>query len=160
MQQPAAPEQHSAAAGAGGSIINILQVCESDFATNLAKEETEEADAAEEYEKTTQENKITKTTKEQDVKYKTAEAVSLDKEISELSGDKEGTSTELAAVMEYYGQIKERCIAKPETYEERKARREAEIAGLKEALSILENEAAFIQRKHRMRGSRFAAVLQ
>merc|ERR1740130_2061563 len=35
MQQPAAPQQHAAASGAGGSIINILEVCESDFATNL-----------------------------------------------------------------------------------------------------------------------------
>ena len=42
----------------GGSIINILEVCESDFATNLAKEESEEADSAESYEKTTQENKL------------------------------------------------------------------------------------------------------
>merc|ERR1719473_1622025 len=85
LQQPAAPETHSKSSGAGGSIINILQVCESDFATNLAKEESAESDAAEDYEKTTQENKITKTTKEQDAKYKTAESVSLDKEISELS---------------------------------------------------------------------------
>merc|ERR1719181_1586510 len=68
MQQPAVPT-HSKSSGAGGSIINILQVCESDFATNLAKEESAESDAAEEYEKTTQENKITKTTKEQDAKY-------------------------------------------------------------------------------------------
>merc|ERR1712226_1189655 len=155
MQQPAPPAKHSKAAGAGGSIIDILQVCESDFATNLAKEESEEADAAESYEKTTQENKITKATKDQDVKYKTQEAVALDKQISELTSDKETSSTELAAVMEYYGKIKERCIAKPETYEERKARREAEIAGLKEALSILENETAFVQRKfsRHIRGS-------
>jgi len=151
--QPAPPAQHSKAGGAGGSIINILQVCESDFATNLAKEETAESDASADYEKTTQENKITKTTKEQDAKYKTAEATSLDKTISELASDKDSTNTELSAVLEYYGQIKERCIAKPETYEERKARREAEISGLKEALSILESEAAFVQRRHRMRGS-------
>merc|ERR1719359_1357767 len=59
MQQPAAPQQHGKASGAGGSIINILEVCESDFATNLAKEESEEADSAENYEKTTQENKVT-----------------------------------------------------------------------------------------------------
>ena len=47
---------------------------------------------------------------------------------------------------------KERCIAKPETYETRKGRRESEIAGLKEALSILENESAFVQHKKRGHG--------
>jgi len=146
MQQPAVPQQHEAASGAGGSIINILEVCESDFATNLAKEESEESDSAESYEKTTQENKVTKATKSQDAKYKTKEAAALDKEISELSSDRETSNSELSAVMDYYAKIKERCVAKPETYESRKARREAEIEGLKEALSILENEAAFMQR--------------
>eukprot|EP00972_Heterocapsa_arctica_P113291 16436332-Heterocapsa_arctica.AAC.1 len=59
MQQPAMPENHSKASGAGTSIIGILEVCESDFATNLAKEETEEADSASDYEKMTQENALT-----------------------------------------------------------------------------------------------------
>merc|ERR1719451_218887 len=159
MQQPAKPESHGKASGAGGSIINILEVCESDFANNLAKEETEEADAESEYETTTQENKITKTTKTQDAKYKSAEATALDKEITELSGDRDTSNTELSAVMEYYGKIKERCIAKPETYEERKARREAEIEGLKEALSILESEAAFMQKGRKARHGHFMAAL-
>jgi len=149
MQQPAMPEKHSAAGGAGGSIIDILEVVESDFTKNLATEETEEADAVATYEKTTQENKMSVTMKSQDVKYKTKEFKGLDKSISDLSGDKETTSTELGAVLEYYGKIKERCIAKPETYEERKARRTAEIEGLKEALSILESETAFMQRPRR-----------
>merc|ERR1712024_24688 len=102
-------------------------------------------------------NKVTKTMKDQDVKYKTAEVKSLAKAIAELSSDKETLSTELAAVNEYYAKIKDRCIAKPETYEERKARREAEINGLKEALQVLETETAFVQRtarsRARMRGA-------
>merc|ERR1719380_159227 len=159
MQQPAVPQQHSKAGGAGGSIINILEVCESDFATNLAKEESEEADSVANYEKTTQENKVTKTTKSQDAKYKSQEATSLDKEIAELSADRDTSNTELSAVMEYYAKIKERCIAKPESYEERKARREAEIEGLKEALSILESEAAFMQKGRKGRHGHFMAAL-
>merc|ERR1719382_1621840 len=149
MQQPAAPEKHSKAGGAGSSIIGILEVVESDFANNLAKEEAEEADAQALYEKTTQENSITKTMKDQDVKYKTQESKSLDNTVAEYSSDREAANTELSAVLDFYGKIKERCIAKPETYEERKRRREAEINGLREALTVLKEETAFVQRKHR-----------
>merc|ERR1719199_1685263 len=65
MQQPAAPEKHSAAGGAGGSIIDILEVVESDFTKNLADEENQEANALAEYEKTTQDNKLANTMKTQ-----------------------------------------------------------------------------------------------
>merc|ERR1712012_1186122 len=147
MRQPAAPELHAKAGGAGGSIIDILEVVESDFATNLAKEEAEEADAQSEYEKVSQENAVTKTLKDQDVKYRTLEAKSQDATVADYSSDRETANAELSAVLEYYSKIKERCIAKPETYAERKRRREAEISGLKEALSILEDETAFVQRK-------------
>merc|ERR1740117_2828274 len=154
MQQPAAPQGHSKAGGAGGSIIDILEVCEADFSKNLATEETEEADAVSVYESTTQENKLSTTMKSQDSKYMTKEFKSLDKSVSDLSGDRDTTNTELSAVLDYYGKIKERCIAKPESYEERKARRESEVNGLKEALSILESETAFMQRgKRSLRGS-------
>merc|ERR1719352_1356289 len=147
--EPPVPETFSKAGGAASSIIGILEVCESDFAKNLATAETQESDEASAYDKQTQENKITKTTKDQDVKYKSQEAAALDKSVAELSSDRDTANSELDAVMQYYGKIKERCIAKPETYEERKARREAEIEGLKQALSILENETALVQRKRR-----------
>jgi hypothetical protein len=153
--EPPRPATFNKADGAATSIIGILEVCESDFATNLQKEETEEEDAAAAYDKTTQANKVTTAAKTQDVKYKTQEFNALDKSVSDLSSDRATANEELDAVMEYYGKLKDRCIAKPETYEERKARRTAEINGLKEALSILENETAFMQRKRRgsIRGS-------
>merc|ERR1712190_716673 len=143
----------------GASIIGILEVVESDFAKNLAKETTQEDDAEADYQKTTQENKVTKTMKTQDVKYKTQEFTGLDKNIADMSADRDTANSELSAVMDYYGKVKDRCIAKPETYEQRKARREAEIQGLKDALAILENETAFMQRgkKGGLRGHVLAA---
>merc|ERR1719446_362082 len=147
MQQPAMPEKHTKSSGAGQGIIGILEVCESDFAKNLATETSEEDDSEAAYQKQTQENKVTKTLKDQDVKYNTQAFQTLDKEITEMSADRETTNAELSAVLDYYAKIKDRCIAKPETYESRKSRREAEIQGLKEALSILQDETAFVQRR-------------
>jgi hypothetical protein len=151
--QPAKPVLHSAATGAGSSIIGILEVIESDFAKGLAQEESEEADAQALYDKTTQENKVTNTMKSQDVVYKTKEFKSLDKSVADMTSDRAGKDTQLKAVLEYYAKVKDRCIAKPEAYEERKARREAEIAGLKQALSILESETALVQLRAKRRGS-------
>ena len=45
-------------------IINLLEVCENEFASNFTKEDTEEATRAGAYEQNTQENKVTKTSSE------------------------------------------------------------------------------------------------
>jgi len=132
---------HSKASGAGSSIIGMLEVIESDFGKALASAEVDEDAAATEYEKTSMMNKLTKAQKEKDVEYKTKEAAALDKSSSELASDIEGSQSELDAVMEYKKGLISACVAKPETYEERKGRREAEVAGLKEALKILDGEA-------------------
>jgi hypothetical protein len=156
MRQPAPPENHEKSTGAGDSIVSLLEVVESDFAKSLAKIEAEEADSESEYQKMTQENAVTKTTKVQDLKYKTAAFTALDKAVSDLSSDLDTENAELGAVLEYYGKVKDRCIAQPESYEERKSKRDSEIKGLKEALSVLENETAFMQQRKRGRsGSRF-----
>merc|ERR1712070_261570 len=110
-------EKHTKSTGAGQSIIGVLEVCESDFSKNFAKEDQTESDS--QYDTQTQENQITKTTKEQDIKYKTQEFKSLDKSITELTGDTDTASTELAAVEEYNAKVKDRCVAKPEICEER-----------------------------------------
>lgn len=137
----------------GASIIGILEVIESDFAIGLSKEETEEAGAEVQHQKVLQENSKCKTLKESDIKFKNQEIVSLRKTISELTSDKDNLDSELSAVLQYYAHVKQRCVARPGTYESRRVRREAELQGLKEALSIIESEAAFMQKKKRnMRG--------
>lgn len=149
-----ADKGHSSSDGAGGGIIGMLEVIESDFTKGLTEMVAAEQTAAAAYEKESQENEIEKTTKTQDVKYKTKEAASLDKAVSELSSDRDSVQSELDAVNEYLESLDKKCTYKVESYEERKARREAEINGLKEALDILESEAALVQTSssHALRG--------
>merc|ERR1712085_172041 len=140
---------HEAADGASSGIVGLLEVIEADFAKGLAEVNTDEELAVAEYEKETKENEIEKTTKDQDVAYKGKEAKELDKYAAELKSDRAGVQDEFDAVLEYLAKIEQRCIAKAETYADRAARRAAEIAGLKEALQILESETALVQSARR-----------
>jgi hypothetical protein len=133
--------------GAGNGIVSMLEVVESDFTKGLAEMETTEASAVTEYEKVTYMNEVSTTSKTQDVKYKTKEAAGLQKATAEATSDREGLQAELDALLEYLSKLDKMCVAKAEPYAERKARREAEIAGLKQALEILEGESVLIQEK-------------
>merc|ERR1719487_1935135 len=142
-----AGDDHGKASGAGGGIIGMLEVIQADFSRSLAEANAAEDAAASEYDRISKENAITKVTKEQDVKYKTKERKGLEKAVAEAKSDLSSAETENAAVLEYMDNLKKQCIAKLMPYEERKKRREAEIAGLKEALGILEGETVFLQQQ-------------
>jgi len=148
-------KSHEAGGGAGSGIIGLLEVCESDFTKGLTEMTAEEETAASDYESYSKQDQIDRAAKEQDVKYKGKEAAGLDKAVSELSGDLATVTDELGAVNSGLDKLKEMCVAKAEPYAEKKARREAEIAGLKEAQQILEGEA-LIQKstKHTLRGAK------
>jgi chromosome segregation ATPase len=146
----ASEDKHSGAASdVGGGIIGLLELVESDFTKGLSEMEVAEATAVSEYEKTTELNKNLKLTKDRDVEYKGKESAGLDKSAAETASDKDGVQAELDALLEYLTKLSTMCMGKAEPYAERKARREAEISGLKEALSILEGEAALLQRNAR-----------
>jgi chromosome segregation ATPase len=145
---------HSAAEGAGTGIVSLLETCESDFTRDLSEMVATEESAAAAYDQETKDNSVEKVTKEKDVEYKSKEYISLDKRIGEATSDRTGVQAELDAVQEYLKKLDDMCIAKPDTYAERKRRREEELAGLKEALSILEGEASLLQRRSLRRVSR------
>merc|ERR1712060_306339 len=152
---------HETADGAASGIISLLEVVEADFSKNLAQITADEQAAVAAHETATQENEIDRTAKEQSVKYKGQESKSLDKSAAELTADRNGVQAELDAVSEYLSKIEAACIERAETYSARVERRTAEIAGLKEALQILESETALVQRQaqHRtLRGARHWAL--
>merc|ERR1740120_469442 len=144
---------HAAAEGAGHGIIGLLQVIESDFTEGLANMVATENAAAAAYDKESKENEIEKTANQQTVKYKAEQAAMLEKAIGEATSDREGVETELAAVMEYLKGLEAQCIEKAETFAERKRRFEAELAGLKEALQILEGQAVLLEKSHAVKRS-------
>merc|ERR1719217_354973 len=131
-QKSGRPEFGGAKTDAGSSIISVLEVAESDFTQLLAETETEEDAAADAYAKQTQENKVSKATKEADSKAKQSEVKSLTVELGHAKEDHASTSTELEAVNAYIDKLRPQCEEKAMSYEEKKAAREAEIAGLKE----------------------------
>eukprot|EP00929_Paragymnodinium_shiwhaense_P061168 TRINITY_DN3054_c0_g3_i1.p1 TRINITY_DN3054_c0_g3~~TRINITY_DN3054_c0_g3_i1.p1 ORF type:complete len:674 (+),score=318.35 TRINITY_DN3054_c0_g3_i1:1315-3336(+) len=143
--------EDSGSTGAAGGIVSLLEVCESDFSKSLAELIAAEESSVAEYEATTKENEIAKAEKTQDVSYKTKEAASLDKANTEIATDLDGVQEQLDAVNEALASLEKQCVAKAETYEERVAKREKELAGLKDALSTLsEGSASLLQSGRRV----------
>jgi len=150
MSKAKQPEFGGANADAGGSIISVLEVAEEDFTRLYAEVEASEEAAADAYEKLTTDNKVSKATKSAEVKGKLSEIKGLEVQLQQATEDHGSTSAELDAVLAYLDKLKPQCETKVMSYEEKVAKRNAEIEGLKEALSILEGTgvAAFLERRY------------
>jgi len=149
------PELGGASSDVGSSIVSVLEMAESDFTQMLAEAEADESSAKGAYDKLTQENAVTKTTKQGDAKGKSNEVKQLDVAIGNYKENHATTSSELDAVLDYLDKLKPQCESKAMSYADKKAARENELAGLKEALQILSAEA-LLQVKTTLRGARRA----
>jgi len=146
------PEFGGAKSDIAHTIISVLEMSEEDFTTLLAETEATEDEAAKAYEKLTDENKVAKATKETEAKGKASEVKSLTVQLGHSKEDHASTSSELDAVNAYIDKLRPQCEEKAMSYAEKKAKREAEIAGLKEALEILAGDGlALVQTKHNLR---------
>merc|ERR1719174_3684089 len=129
---------HSAGRGASSGIIGLLEVAESDFSRMLAEATAAEDSAVSEFDPFLQDSKVSRASKEAESKNKAAERQRVQGTIQETGQDHSDAKKELAAVKEYDEKLKESCEAKAPSYEEREARRKAEIEGLQTALAILD----------------------
>jgi len=141
VQQPAVGT-HSAATDSASGIIGLLEVAESDFATSLSETRGAEDDAQNEYDSTSQDNRELAASKKAAVQGKQDEIGRLEQAVSDADADRSGVQDELDATLEYLEKLRPQCTTQPDSYAERKKRREDEIEGLKRALDILENETA------------------
>merc|ERR1719262_1098220 len=131
------PELGGAKSDIAHTIISVLEMSEEDFTTLLAETEATEDEAAKAYKALTDENKVSKVTKETEAKGKASEVKGLTVQLEHSKEDHASVSAELDAVNSYIDKLRPQCEEKAMSYEEKKAKREAEIAGLKEALEIL-----------------------
>merc|ERR1719473_2049183 len=144
----AQPELGGAKSDIAHTIISVLEMSEEDFTTLLAETEATEDEAAKAYKTLTDENKVSKVTKETEAKGKASEVKSLAVQLGHSKEDHASVSKELDAVLAYIDKLKPQCEEKAMSYEEKKAKREAEIEGLKEALEILAGDGlALVQTK-------------
>lgn len=142
---------------AGNSIISVLEVAEGDFTKMLAEAETAENQAVASFRKLADEDELAKQAKLASVKGRQSEIKSLEVALNHYSDDHATANKEFDAVMDYLVKLKPECETKVMSDEERKARREAEIEGLKEALAILDGESiALVEKRTNLRRVRRA----
>merc|ERR1719160_311676 len=124
---------------AGTGIIAILEVILSDFDRTINKVTSEEEQAQAEFEKFEEETKADIDAKTKSKEQKEKKVVECNDELAKLKDDTMDAEKQLETAVAELDKLKPMCVEGEETYEERRAKREKEIAALKEALDILEN---------------------
>merc|ERR1719181_1876678 len=128
--------------GSAQGVMAMIETVESEFSTSLVKLNSVEEDAVAEYTEATKTFELGKIEKEQAIKYKTKEYIAANNYARDETSDRAGVQSQLDANNVALSKLKEMCVAKAATYEERVARREEEIADLKETLEALEAQEA------------------
>jgi len=137
----APPVLGGAKSDSAGGIVSILETMGEEFRKTVKEANAEERTALAAYNKMVQENKVSKASKTAEIAGAESEIKSLKVALGNFGGDKKMVSKELASVNEYVAKLKPQCGGRTVPYEERKAKRDAEIQGLKDALGILEAES-------------------
>merc|ERR1719281_1899599 len=124
-----------------GGIIGILETMGEEFRKTVKENQATEREALKAYEKLMNENKVAIATKEAEIKGAESQIKALEVTLHDNGEDLKMVTKEKQAIEEYIAKLKPQCEGRVVPYAERKAKRDAEIAGLKEGLAILEAES-------------------
>lgn len=146
VQVPGAPETFSKPyTGQGGSatgVVGMLEVIGSDFVRLESDTTAAEEEAAEIYTKFMADTKEDSQVKDEDRAQKSMTKQKKDFELNSVKEDFKNTKEELDAANEYFEKLKPSCVDAGQSYEERVAQREEEMASLRDALDILNESPA------------------
>jgi len=120
-----------------GGVLGMIEVIQSDFARLEAETTAAEQSAAKEYESFMDDSKLDLASKEKDISHKSSRKESETQALTSVGTDLANVKKELSAVMKTYEELKPQCADESASYEERKAKRDAEIKSLEEALQAL-----------------------
>lgn len=123
--------------GMGGGVVGILEIALDDYAKLEKELVIVEGVAQKDYKKLMDESEVRMAVFSKDLEYKGRSKTKLNGDRMRASTDLKSEQKELAAVLSYLKELQAACTIKPDSYAERKARREAALKGLKEALTYL-----------------------
>merc|ERR1719506_831162 len=127
--------------GQGTGVIGMLQVILSDFVRLDQETSSEEAAAQAAFEEFSETSTADKDAKTEELETKRKEKVAAEADLAQTLRDLKSTQKELNAALKYFDKLKPSCLDAGVDFAERTARREEEIASLKDALKTLGEEA-------------------
>jgi len=127
--------------GQGGGVIGMLEVILSDFVRLDQETSSEEAAAQAAFEEFSETSTADKDAKTEELETKRKEKVAAEADLAQTLRDLKSTQKELNAALKYFDKLKPSCLDAGVDFAERTARREEEIASLKDALKTLGEDA-------------------
>jgi len=120
-----------------GGVMAMLELILSDFSNLEADTKAQEASSQKTYDGFMVDSKKNTAMKTKKIEMDNADKAAAEVKVQEDTKDMKGTQDELIAADRYYAKLVPQCIDQGQTFEERTASRESEIASLKQALEIL-----------------------
>jgi len=118
----------------------MLETIASDFNNLIADTTASENQSETAYDEFMTESKKNKAVKERKISMDNADKAAAESKVQDDTKDLKGTQDELLAADRYYSKLVPQCFDKGQTFEEKQASRQSEIASLKQALEILSGQ--------------------
>jgi len=127
--------------GLGEGIISLLEIAIDDFEKLRSETQEAEESAAMDFDQLQEEGTVRTTVFQKDLEWKSRTKVKLEFDESTMKNDLKSYEQELSAINTYLEKLRASCSIKGPSYTEKKAKREAELTSLKEALAYLASSA-------------------